>query len=81
MLPYIFITFHTGFEPLYSHGNPTKSLHNEKNNMFLTKKVRAIAITRNSFSGEFRVPSYRFSSIRKNGNSDFYDDTWTRAWK
>ena len=73
MLHYIFITFHTGFEPPYSHGNPTKSLHIEKNNLFLTKKLRAVAITRNSrksFSGEFRVPSYRFSPIRKNDNSE-----------
>ena len=87
MLRYIFITFHTGFGPLYSHGNLTKSLHIEKNNLFLTKKLRAVAITwksrksRNSFSGEFRVPSYRFSLIRKNDNSEFYYDTWTHAWK
>ena len=81
MLRYILITFHTGFGPLYSHGNLTKTLHIEKKKLFSTKKLRAIAITRNSFSGEFRVPSYRFSPIRKNDNSEFYYDTWTHAWK
>ena len=34
MLRHIFITFHTGFEPLYTHGNPTKSLHTEKKLVF-----------------------------------------------
>ena len=64
MLRHIFIIFHTGFGPLNSHSNPTKSLHIEKN-LFLTKKLRAIAITRNSrksrnsFSGEFRVIVFR----------------------
>ena len=80
MLRYIFITFHTGFKPLYSHTlTRLKSLHIEKN-LFLPKKFRAIAITRNSrksrnwFSGKFRIPSY-FHPIRKNDNSEFYYDT------
>ena len=38
MLRYMFITFHTGFKLLYSHLNPTKSLHIEKN-LFLTKAM------------------------------------------
>ena len=34
MLRYIFLTFHTRFKPLYSHPNPTKSLHIEKKLVF-----------------------------------------------